>query len=391
VNNLGLYMEHRGKDHQGQDIWRGQVDAGRGAAGKRKRDSHTVHGPRKEAAAELLRYFSEMSVTSDAPVTDITVGDYLVNHWLEHARTTTAASTYRRYRGIVIKEFVPAFGMIKLADLTPMQIQAFEGRSIARKCKIKPKEDLSAQTVLHFHRVLKRALAQAVRWQLIPRDPCDLVDPPRVQQVEMKALDEKQLLALFAAIQGTRQRTPVVLAATTGMRLGEILALKWTDIDFDSRECQVVRSLQQTDEGLSFKTPKTRRSRRSVLLPHLAIAALKTHRAQQSGEKLLMGPGYEDHELIFARPDGSMWPPVQFSSDFRRLLRLRGFSLRFHDLRHTHASQLLKAGVPVKVGSERLGHATASITLDVYSHVLPGMQAEAVAKIDAALGAAVGE
>ncbi len=104
-----------------------------------------------------------------------------------------------------------------------------------------------------------------------------------------------------------------------------------------------------------------------------------------------MGPGYGDLDLIFARPDGSMWPPVQFSSDFRRLIRRKGFNIRFHDLRHTHASQLLKAGVPVKVVSERLGHATASITLDVYSHVLPGMQADAVAKIDAALEAAAGE
>jgi integrase len=128
-----------------------------------------------------------------------------------------------------------------------------------------------------------------------------------------------------------------------------------------------------------------------VLLPELAIAALKTNRAQQNEERLLMGAGYQDLDLVFARPDGSIWPPVQFSSDFRRLTRKRGFMLRFHDLRHTHASQLLKAGVPVKVVSERLGHATASITLDVYSHVLPGMQAEAVAKIDAALGKAMGE
>jgi integrase len=183
----------------------------------------------------------------------------------------------------------------------------------------------------------------------------------------------------------------VVLAALTGMRLGEILALKWPDIDFDCRECQVVRSLQQTDAGLSFKTPKTRPSRRTILLPEMAVTALKAHRAQQNEERLLMGAGYDDQGLVFARPDGSIWPPMQFSSDFRRLIRRKGFSIRFHDLRHTHASQLLKAGVPVKVVSERLGHATASITLDTYSHVLPGMQADAVLRIDAALAAAAGE
>ena len=312
--------------------------------------------------------------------------------YLEYARTTTAASTFRRYRQIITTELIPTFGSTKLADLTPMQIQSFLGRSLARKCKRKSQGDLSARTVLHFYRVLKRTLGQAVRWGLIPRNPCDLVDPPRVQQVEMKALDEEQLLALLAAIQGTRHYAPVVVAATTGMRLGEILALKWLDLNPGSGECQVVRSLQQTDAGLSFKTPKTRRSRRSVLLPQLAVAALKAHRVQQNQERLLMGAGYQDLDLIFARPDGSMWPPVQFSSDFRRLIRRRGQpAVRFHDLRHSHASQLLKAGVSVKVVSERLGHATASITLDVYSHVLPGMQAEAVAKIDAMLGKAVGE
>ncbi len=311
---------------------------------------------------------------------------------LEYARTTTAASTFRRYRQIITTELIPTFGSTKLADLTPMQIQSFLGRSLARKCKRKSQGDLSARTVLHFYRVLKRTLGQAVRWGLVPRNPCDLVDPPRVQQVEMKALDEEQLLALLAAIQGTRHYAPVVVAATTGMRLGEILALKWLDLNPGSGECQVVRSLQQTDAGLSFKTPKTRRSRRSVLLPQLAVAALKAHRVQQNQERLLMGAGYQDLDLIFARPDGSMWPPVQFSSDFRRLIRRRGQpAVRFHDLRHSHASQLLKAGVSVKVVSERLGHATASITLDVYSHVLPGMQAEAVAKIDAMLGKAVGE
>ena len=207
----------------------------------------------------------------------------------------------------------------------------------------------------------------------------------------MKALDEKQLLSLLAAIRQTRHYAAVLLAALTGMRLGEILALKWSDIDLDCRECQVVRSVQKTDEGLSFKTPKTRRSRRTVLLPELAITALKAHRAQQNEERLLVGPGYQDLDLVFARPDGSIWPPVQFSSDFRRLIRRKGFSIRFHDLRHTHASQLLKAGVPVKVVSERLGHATASITLDVYATSCRACRRRPWPRSTPLSGAAVGE
>jgi integrase len=384
------HFEHRGKDREGNDIWRIQIEDGYNEDGTRRRTSVTVHGSRKQAEAEWARLLLEGKTIPGILTTDLTCAAYF-GQWLEHARTTTAASTYRRYRQIIEKELTPEFGLIKLVDLTPMQIQGYLGRSLGRKRNRKSGGDLSPQTVRHFYRVLKRALSQAVKWELVPRNVCDLVDPPRVEQTEMKALDERQLLTLLDGIRHTRHHVPVLLAALTGMRLGEILALKWPDIDLDCRECQVVRSLQQTDAGLSFKTPKTRRSRRTVLLPQMAVTALKAHRAQQNEERLLVGAGYGDQGLVFARPDGSVWPPVQFSSDFRRLIRRRGFGIRFHDLRHTHASQLLKAGVPVKVVSERLGHATASITLDVYSHVLPGMQAEAVAKIDAMLGKAVGE
>jgi integrase len=385
------HFEHRGKDREGLDVWRIQMEEGCDEDGRRRRTSVTVHGSRKQAEAEWARLLLEGTAAPATAMSDITVAEYLMDHWLEHARATTAPSTYRRYRQIVLTELVPEFGTIRLTELTPMRVQSYLGRSLSRKCHRKSGGDLSAQTVRHFYRCLKRSLALAVRWGLIPRNPCDLVDAPRVEQTEMKALDERQLLALLAAIRQTRHHVPVLLAATTGMRLGEILALKWSDIDLECRECQVVRSLQQTDAGLSFKTPKTRRSRRTILLPQMAVTALKAHRAQQNEERLLMGAGYDDQGLVFARPDGSMWPPVQFSSDFRRLIRRHGFNIRFHDLRHTHASQLLKAGVPVKVVSERLGHATASITLDVYSHVLPGMQADAVLRIDAALKAAAGE
>ncbi len=375
-------------EHRGQDRWRILIDVGYDEWGKRKRLSHSVAGSRKKAEAELVRLLHEMATDTYVPDSGISSKDYL-EKWLEHARTTTAPSTFRRYRQIVTKELIPAFGTTKLADLSPLQIQAFLGRSLTRKAETRD-EALSPRTVLHFYRVLRRALGQAVRWQLLMRNPCDLVDPPRVQQTEMKALDEKQLLTLLAAFRGTRFYVPVLLAATTGMRRGEILGQRWSDVNLETGEMQVVRSLQETPEGLSFKTPKTRKGRRMVLLPQVAIAALKAHRAQQNEERLALGSAYQDQDLIFARADGSMWPPAQFSPDFRRTLRRRGQpAIRFHDLRHTHASQLLKAGVPVKVVSERLGHATASITLDVYSHVLPGMQAEAVAKIDAALGAAI--
>lgn len=169
----------------------------------------------------------------------------------------------------------------------------------------------------------------------------------------MKALDETQLVSLLTAIRHSRLYAPTLLAATTGLRRGEILGLRWSDADADTGEIQVVRSLQESPDGLSFKTPKTRKGRRSVLLPKLAISALKAHRVQQNEERLMLGPGYQDHDLIGGR----------------------------HPLE----------GDVSREGGQNLVHANASITLNVYSHVLPGMQREAVDKIDAALGAAAGE
>jgi integrase len=282
-------------------------------------------------------------------------------------------------------ELIPAFGRTLLRDLSPLEIQAFLSRSLARNCHERERQ-LSAQTVRHFFQVLKRALNQAARWELIVRNPCQLVDPPRVRSPEMKVLDEEGLQKLLSAAQGSRLHPVIFLAATTGMRRGELLALRWSDLDTATGECRVCRSLEERESGLGYKSPKTRKGRRVVVLPKAALAQLKTHRAKQGKERLLLGAGYKDEDLIFARADGSPWPPSQFSSEFARLARKHGIRIRFHDLRHTHATHLLKAGVPVRVVSERLGHAAASITLDVYAHVLPGQQQEAVAKVDAMLG-----
>jgi integrase len=290
----------------------------------------------------------------------------------------------------VNSELIPAFGTTKLADLSPLQIQSFLNQTLGRKRLNRPGE-ISAQTTAHFFHVLRRALNQAVRWGLLSRNPCGMVDPPKVQRAEMRALDQAELLELFAVTRDSRFYGPALLAATTGLRRGEILGLRRSDLDLERGECRITRSLQETPEGVSIRAPKTRKSRRMVLLPRVTVHMLQAHLTVQEAERALIGPGFHDNDLVFPKPDGTSWPPSQFSSDFSRLMRRHGFAIRFHDLRHTHASQLLRLGVPVKVVSERLGHASASITLDVYSHVLPGMQEAAVAKIDAALGAAVGE
>ena len=209
----------------------------------------------------------------------------------------------------------------------------------------------------------------------------------------MCALDDAATAKLLRAATGSRLAIPVTLAVATGLRRGEILALRWKDVDLERASLAVRQSLEQTRSRLcSFKQPKTTKGRRVVALPALAVDALRQHKIEQAKMKLALGGAYEDHDLVCARDDGRPWPPDAFSTAFGGLVRRSEVpAIRFHDLRHTHATQLLRQGVHPKIVSERLGHSTVGITLDVYSHVLPGMQEEAALRTDEALRAALAE
>jgi integrase len=193
----------------------------------------------------------------------------------------------------------------------------------------------------------------------------------------MRALDETETATLLELLSGSRRYIPVMLDATTGLRRGEILGLRWSNVDLATSTITVVQSLEQTKEGLRFKSPKTRRSKRSIALLSITVDALRLYRAKQAEERLALGSAYEDQDLVCPRPRGSPWPPDMFSTAFAAFVRRSGMrSFRFHDLRHSHASHLLRAGVHPKIVSERLGHST--VTIDTYSHVLPGIQENAV-------------
>jgi integrase len=185
----------------------------------------------------------------------------------------------------------------------------------------------------------------------------------------------------------------VLLAVTTGLRRGEILALRWQDLDLEAGILSVRQSLEETKAGLAFKEPKSRKARRTVALPALAVEGLRRHRADQARARLMLGPGWQDNDLVCAQHDGRPLRPRSLTHAFVNLLRRRAdlARVRFHDLRHSHATLLLRKNVHPKVVSERLGHSTVGITLDVYSHVVPGMQEEAARKIDAALRSAIAE
>ena len=202
----------------------------------------------------------------------------------------------------------------------------------------------------------------------------------------MRALDGTETAALLQKLQGSRLHVPVFVAVTTGLRRGELLALRWADVDLESGSMTVHQSLEQTSDGLRFKSPKTERGRRQGALPSFTMDVLRAHKVDQAKVRLKLGPIYQDNDLVFPRDDGAPLAPDNFSSVFAAFVRRSGLPhVRLHDLRHSHATQLLKQGIHPKVVSERLGHSKISITLDTYSHVLPGMQEDAAQKIDAAL------
>lgn len=361
----------------------------RDATGKDRHKWHSVRGTRRDAQRELTRLLHEANTGLYVEPARMSVSEFL-DRWLtDYAKPKVSPKTYERYREMVDGHIRPALGSCLLPKLAPLQVQAFYSSSSVKGRK-DGKGGLSAQSVVHFHRLLHKAFAQAVKWQLLARNPIQAVEPPRAQRQETRALDEDETASLLTRLGGTRLYMPVMLAVTTGLRRGEILGLRWNNIDFATSTIAVVQSLEQTKEGLRFKSPKTHRSRRSIAVPAITVEALRSHRAKQAEERLALGPAYNDHDLVCPRPGGGPWPPDMFSTTFCAFVRRSGMKLfRFHDLRHSHASHLLKAGVHPKIVSERLGHSTVGMTLDTYSHVLPGMQEEAIQRLDSMLTAAM--
>lgn len=388
---------------RGHSCWSVIIETGRTPSGRRGRKRYTFFGTKGDADGELNKRIHELETGTLVTNDRLTVGDYLT-HWLDvQAKPNTAPRTYERYEEIVRLHLAPALGAYRLAKLTPLHIQAYyedalkngrkvRGRKDARSHRRKSDGDakelapgLSARTVLHHHRLLRQALQQAVRWRMIPRNPADAVRPPRAASREMQVLDSAGVKQLLKGVEGTRLHFPVLLAVHTGVRRGELLGLRWSDCDRQSGALFISRSLQDVGGELSFKEPKTPRSRRRIPLPKTALEALKQHRREQAKRKLSLGKAYEDNDLVICRDDGRPWHPGSFSAEWRQEAKRLGLTLRWHELRHTHATLLLTAGENPKVVQERLGHASITTTMDLYSQVLPDMQERAAERLDALL------
>jgi integrase len=275
---------------------------------------------------------------------------------------------WQRYEQYARLHAVPLLGRRPVSKIAPVDLQLLYADRVAAGC--------SPMTVRHLHRFLHRVFDQAVRWGAASRNPAAFVDPPRVSRHRFTTLSSDQPRTLLAGLRGDRLLALYVLALTTGMRQGELLALRWPDVDLGGRRLAVRGTLHRDPGGgWTIRDPKTERSRRQVVLAPLAVRALEHHRVEQNAERMRAGAAWEEHELLFPNHVGR---PMSSQNLLQRhfyplLQRLDLPRVRFHGLRHTAASPLLAEGVHPKIVSDLLGHSQVGITLDLYSHVTPAM------------------
>jgi integrase len=307
-----------------------------------------------------------------------------LRNWLDGA-THLTPKTLERYRELAEQQIIPHLGTVLLQRLRPAQIQRWHG--VLRQQGGEGGRALSARTVGHAHRVLHAALARAANAEIVGRNVAAVVHPPRVEPGEIQILAPPQMAEVLARLQEHVLAPLVVLALGTGMRRGEVCGLRWGDVDLDGALLRVERSLEETKAGLRLKPPKSRHGRRTIALPAAAAEALRAHRRRQAEQRLALGlgrPGAAD--WVFGRADGSPRSPDNLSRDWRRAVKALDLPpVRFHALRHAHASALIAAGVDVLTISRRLGHGTPAFTLTVYGHLLANSDAAAARAIEAAL------
>lgn len=363
--------------------WGYVAEIGNNAEGKRRQQSKSGFSTKQEAEKALAQVLHELDGGTHTKPTKEKIGRFFLEVWLPHKKQHICPGTYKYYYWYITGYIVPRLGNIGLDKLTPQHLISLYDDLKYGERKLAP------QTIKHLHKILSDGMETACKWGLIRNNTVKLVKPPSVPRGEMKVWTEEQLICFLEQVKSTRYYVYFLLAATTGMRRGEVLGLRWEDIDFDTAKLTVRRSLSRGYKGHTIQELKTAAGIRTVTLPQQTVAALRKHKLHQAKEKLAAGAGYEDAGFVAMTTFGTLMKPQQLEEAWYKALKQSELpKIRFHDLRHGHASLLLKAGIHIKIISERLGHSNITITLNTYSHLLPGMQQEAAEKMDELLTSA---
>ncbi len=346
--------------------------------GKRRQKLLTA---RTEKEADLLAAQMLVSIANggfaEADAKKLTVSEYL-SGWLTYVEQTLRPSSFRRYSDVMQRHVIPIIGRVNLAKLTPLQVQNLYNDRLT-------KGKLSPTSVALIHNILHRALKQAVRWGLLTRNVTEAVEPPREVTPEYITWSESQVVAFLAVADADELGALWRLALLTGMRRGEVLGLRWEDVDLGRAVLAVKRTLSRGKGGTyTYGTPKTAHGRRSIALPRSVVDSLKSQRLKQVESRWEAGLAKKDDDLVFATVLGEPLHPNSVDYRFKRLIKQAGVpEIRFHDMRHTCATLMLANNVHPKIVQERLGHADVSMTLNRYSHVTMDMQRDAADQLDA--------
>jgi integrase len=370
----------------GSGRWYVVVDMERDpGTGARRRKWHSGFSSKRDAERGLTKILGSLDQGSYLSPSRVRVAEYLTQTWLPAIESTVRPTTFNGYRAHINLYVIPRLGAEQLQRLTPDQLSHFY-----RELQKEGGRDggpLSANTVRRVHATMHRALRDGVRWGYLQRNPAQVAVKPRQPNVGTSGATTwtaAEVKGFLAAVNGGRLQALWRVAATTGLRRGELLGLRWADVDLTARRIAVRQTLTSVGSQIIIGEPKTKRGKRSVALDGQTVTELSAWRQMQHAERMSWGSAWTNSGLVFTRENGTFIHPDLLSKWFVRYSREAGLTpIRFHDLRHTHASLALQAGVPAKVVSERLGHATVAFTLDVYSHVIPGLQEEAAERIAA--------
>jgi integrase len=358
--------------------------------GKKRQKWYGGLHSRRDAQAKRTQLLADWQAGTWTPPTKLTMGEFL-ERWLhDYAKGACGPVTLAGYTAIIRRHVIPALGHVPLARLGPQALQRYYSGILTREVsRGGGRRNVTTTTANAHHRLLRTALGHAVRWGVMARNPAAMTNPPRPQRRKVTVWDAEQVrLFLGEAKRTSRYCGLYLMAIMTGMRQGELLGLRWQDVDLLAKTVTIRQTFYRLGARVLFKTPKTAGSERTVRLSEAVVQALEQVRADQREAQQMLGDAYvRSLDLVFAQPNGQ---PIHGHNltqrDFRRIIKRAGLpAIRFHDLRHAHASYLALANVPLKVAQERLGHSTPTFTARVYQHVLSGQQEAAAAAVEALL------
>ena len=370
-------------DRHGKETarWYVVLDLGFGDDGRRRQKWHGGFRTRREAEAARAKLVTEVNSGAYVVPGRTTLAEWVRDSWLLMTEPRVKATTFHSYKRNLELHVLPVLGQKRLQQLTPPMLTALYGR-LAQDAD--GRKGLSAKTISYIHSTLHKVLSDAVDSGLLVKNVAAAAKPPRPKRRAtggIQAWEPDELARFLEAVRETRLAAIWRLSTMTGMRRGEVLGLRWCDVDLDRARLSVRQALVAVGYEVVHSTPKSH-SARVIDLDAETVAQLRAHRRRQAEERAVLGIDYQDHDLVVAKENGEPIHPHTFSQAFERLIEKAGLrTIRLHDLRHTHATLALKAGVPVKVISERLGHESPAFTLKQYAHVIPGMQAEAAAQV----------